>query len=196
MHQSLGLLVVCLVGAVLAAPSVGQEKGDKKVPEVLNFKMKGLDGKDVNLADFQGKVVLFVNVASACGNTPQYKQLQGLHEKYGEKGLVVVGVPANDFGKQEPGSDKQIADFCKKEYGVTFVMLSKVPTVLAGKDQAPLYKHLTEKDTDPKFAGAVKWNFAKFLVGRNGEIVGRFEPGEKPDSPKMVKAIETELEKK
>lgn len=193
MRTWLGLVVGCLVVAGWAAPAVAQ--GDKKVPVVLNFKMKGLDGKDVNLADFQGKVVLFVNVASKCGYTKQYKGLEGLHEKYGDKGLVVVGVPANDFGAQEPGSDEEIAAFCKKNYGVKFVMLSKVPTV-KGNAKVDLYKVLTDKETNPKGAGEIKWNFTKFLVGRNGEIVGRYEPKIEPESAEMTKAIEAELEKK
>jgi len=192
MRLSFGLLAGLLL---LAAPALGDEKGDKKVPAALNFKMKGLDGKDINLADFQGKVVLFVNVASQCGYTKQYKGLQALHEKYAEKGLVIVGVPANDFGEQEPGSDQEIATFCKSKYGVKFVMLSKVSTV-KGKGKVPLYKHLTDKETDPKFAGEIDWNFTKFLVGRNGDIVGRYEPKVEPSSAELTKAIEGELEKK
>src|ERR1700722_13114205 len=111
---------------VAAAGPAGAEEGDKKVPAVLNFKMKGLDGKDVDLSQYQGKVVLFVNVASKCGYTPQYKGLEALHEKYADKGLVVIGVPANEFGKQEPGTDKEIGEFCTQNYGVKFPMLSKV----------------------------------------------------------------------
>ncbi|MBL8797403.1 MAG: glutathione peroxidase [Planctomycetia bacterium] len=167
---------------------------DKKVPAVLGFKMKSLDGKDMDLAKYQGKVVLVVNVASACGYTGQYKGMQGLHDKYAQQGLVVLGVPCNDFGKQEPGSEAEIAKFCESKYGVKFDMLSKV--AIKGNDPAPLYKHLTSKDTNPKFAGPVKWNFTKFLIGRNGEIVGRFEPGVEPDAAELTKAIEAELAKK
>lgn len=187
MRLCFGLLAGVLL---VAAPALGDEKG--KVPGVLNFKMKGLDGKDVNLADYQGKVVLFVNVASKCGYTPQYKGLEALHEKYADKGLVIIGVPANDFGKQEPGSDEEIATFCKKNYGVKFLMLSKVSTV-KGADKVPLYKYLTDKETDPKYAGEIKWNFTKFLVSRKGEIVGRFEPKIEPEE--MAKPIEAELAK-
>jgi glutathione peroxidase len=189
MRLCFGLLAGLLL---VAAPALGDEKGDKKVPGVLNFKMKGLDGKDVNLADYQGKVVLFVNVASKCGYTPQYKGLEALHEKYADKGLVIIGVPANDFGKQEPGSDDEIATFCKKNYGVKFLMLSKVSTV-KGADKVPLYKYLTDKETDPKHAGEIKWNFTKFLVSRKGDIAGRFEPKVEPEE--MSKAIEAELAK-
>jgi glutathione peroxidase len=183
------------IGAVVMAASVYAEKkeGDK-VPAVLNFKMKSLAGKPVELSKYQGKVVLIVNVASECGNTPQYKQLEALHEKYGAEGLAILGFPANEFGAQEPGSDADIADFCQKNYGVKFDMFSKV--VVKGKGQCDLYKFLTSKETNPKYAGDVKWNFEKFLVGRNGEVVGRIDPGTKPDDPKVVQAIEAELAKK
>lgn len=167
---------------------------DKKVPAVLNFKMKSLDGKDMDLAKYQGKVVLVINVASACGYTGQYQGMQGLHDKYAKEGLVVLGVPCNDFGKQEPGSEADIAKFCDSKYGVKFDMLSKV--AITGKEPAPLYKHLTAKDTNPKFGGPVKWNFTKFLIGKNGEIVGRYEPDVEPSSAELIKAIEAELAKK
>jgi glutathione peroxidase len=183
-----------LAAAGLAAMSTAMpSQSSKQVPPVLNFKMKSLDGKDVNLSKYQGKVVLMVNVASQCGYTPQYAALETLHEKYADKGLAILGFPANEFGKQEPGSDKDIADFCKKNYGVKFDMFSKV--VVKGEGQCPLYKHLTSSDTDPKFAGDIKWNFEKFLIGRDGQIVNRFSSKVKPDSDEMVKAIEAELAK-
>ena len=188
------LLCTLTAVALCAALAVADEKGDKKVPAVLNFKMKSLDGKDVSLSKYQGKVVLIVNVASQCGLTKQYKGLQGLHDKYAEQGLVVLGVPANEFGSQEPGSDAEIATFCKKEYDVKFDMLSKV--VVKGEGQTPLYKFLTSADTNPKFKGDIKWNFTKFLVGRNGEVIARFEPDVEPQSKKVVEAIEAELKKK
>ncbi|MFL5245837.1 MAG: glutathione peroxidase [Gemmataceae bacterium] len=184
--------VSCLVIGVVSIQA--EEKGDKKVPAVLNFKMKGLDGKDVDLSQYEGKVVLIVNVASKCGYTPQYEGLEKLHEKYGSKGLVVLGVPANDFGKQEPGTNDEIAKFCSSTYHVKFDMLAKVP--VKGDEKCDLYKYLTSKETDPKFAGEIKWNFTKFLVGRNGEIVARYEPKVKPDSAEVTKAIEAELAKK
>jgi glutathione peroxidase len=191
-------LVSAVIGLSLLASAVGlaegKEKGDKKVAPALHFKMKGIDGKEVDLAQFQGKVVLIVNVASKCGNTPQYKGLQKLYEKYGKEGLVVLGVPANEFGAQEPGSDEEIAKFCSSNYNVTFPMLSKV--VVKGDGICPLYKHLTDKETDPKFGGPIPWNFEKFLIGRSGEIVGRFNHRVKPESEEVVKAIEAELKKK
>jgi glutathione peroxidase len=179
--------------AVGAGAASADDKGDKKVPPALDFTLKGLDGKDVNLAKYQGKVVLIVNVASQCGYTPQYKGLQALYEKYADKGLVVLGVPSNDFGRQEPGSSGDIAEFCEKNYGVKFPMTEKV--VVKGADQTPLYKFLTSAETNPKFAGPVKWNFNKFLIGRNGEVVGRFDSGVKPESEKLVQAVEGELAK-
>ncbi len=185
--------VCCLAGLLVVAPGVVRaEEGGKKVPGVLNFKMKGLDGKEVNLAQYQGKVVLIVNVASKCGYTPQYKGLEALYEKYHKDGLVVIGVPANEFGRQEPGTDEEIAQFCSSKYNVSFPMLSKV--VVKGEGITPLYRYLTSKETDPKYAGDIKWNFTKFLIGRNGEIVGRFEPKVKPEE--IAPAIEAELKKK
>lgn len=170
------------------------DKGDKKVPAVLDFTMKSIDGQPVALSKYQGKVVVFVNVASRCGYTPQYKELQTLHDKYAKDGLAIVGVPANDFGKQEPGTDAEIKQFCADKFHVSFDMLSKVS--VKGTDICPLYKHLTSKETDPKFAGEVKWNFEKFVIGRNGEIIARFNSKVKPDDVQMVQAIEAELKKK
>lgn len=191
MHKAMTVLAASMLLAVVSG-AVHSE--DKKVPPVLNFKMKKLDGKPVNLADYKGKVVLFVNVASQCGNTKQYKPLQELHEKYAKDGLAIIGVPANEFGAQEPGTNKEIAEFCQKNYGVKFDMLEKV--VVKGDEICPLYKFLTSKETDPKFAGEITWNFEKFLVSRNGEVVNRFKPRVDPLSTEVVSAIEAELAKK
>lgn len=168
-------------------------QGAEKVPDVLNFKMNSLDGKPVELSKYAGKVVLIVNVASECGLTPQYDGLQALHRKYADQGLAVVGVPANEFGAQEPGSNSAIATFCKTNYGVEFDMLAKV--VVDGAGQCGLYKHLTSKETSP-FPGPITWNFEKFLIGRDGKIVARFEPNTEPNDPTVVKAIEDALAKK
>ncbi len=194
MRKLLGAVVAMTILAPVLALADDKEKGDKKVAPALHFKMKGIDGKEVDLSQFQGKVVLIVNVASKCGNTPQYKGLQELYEKYGKEGLVVLGVPANEFGSQEPGSNEEIAKFCSSKYHVTFPMLAKV--VVKGEGICPLYKHLTAEETDPKFKGAIPWNFEKFLIGRSGEIVGRFNHRVKPESDEVVKAIEAELKKK
>jgi glutathione peroxidase len=182
-----GLLALLL----LTSTSWAENEGDSKVPDVLNFKMQGLDGKEVDLSRYAGKVVLFVNVASRCGYTPQYEGLEALHEKYGNEGLVIIGVPSNDFGKQEPGTNEQIATFCESKYGVKFPMLAKV--AVKGTAQVPLYRYLTSNETDPKYHGPIKWNFTKFLIGRSGEIVARFESNVAPQSPEIVKAIEAEL---
>jgi glutathione peroxidase len=179
------LLVPCVAGADKSA------KPEKKVTGALNFTMKGIDGKPVELSQYKGKVVLIVNVASQCGYTKQYKGLQKLYDKYKSDGLVIIGVPANEFGGQEPGSDKEISEFCTSKYGVTFPMLSKV--VVKGDGITPLYKYLTSKETDPKFAGDIKWNFTKFLLDRKGEIVNRFEPGVTPE--KLAPNVEAELKK-
>lgn len=191
--RALLLGVVCVSLAVTASTFAEEKKGDKKVPAVLNFKMKSLDGKDIDLARYQGKVLLIVNVASECGLTPQYKGLQTLHDKYAGDGFVVLGVPANEFGKQEPGSNEDIAKFCSKNYGVKFDMLAKV--VVKGDGQVPLYKHLTSKETNPKFGGDITWNFTKFLIDRRGNIIARFEPDVEPDAETVTKAIEGALKK-
>jgi glutathione peroxidase len=156
----------------------------------LSGEMKTIDGKPVDLASYKGKVVLIVNVASRCGATPQYAGLQKLYDTYKDKGLVVLGFPANDFGAQEPGSDAQIAEFCSSKYQVTFPMFSKI--TVKGPNKASLYKTLTES-ADPQ--GEVGWNFEKFLVGKDGLIVGRFKTSVQPDDQKLVAAIEAALAK-
>jgi glutathione peroxidase len=167
---------------------------DKKVTKALDFKMKDIDGKEVDLAKkYDGKVVLLVNVASKCGLTPQYKELEKLHEKYADQGLRIIGVPANNFGKQEPGTESEIKEFCSSKYGVKFDMMSKVS--VKGDDICAMYKFLTSKDTNPKFAGEITWNFEKFLINKKGEVVNRFTPRTTPDDKKVVEAIEAELAK-
>jgi len=164
------------------------------VAPALRFTMKSLDGKDVNLAQYQGKVILMVNTASKCGNTPQYKPLEALYNKYADQGFVILGFPSNDFHQQEPGTDAEISAFCTKNYGVTFDMFSKVD--VKGDNICDLYKFLTSADTDKPFAGDITWNFEKFLIGRDGNVVARFKPKTKPDSDEVVGAIEAELGKK
>jgi glutathione peroxidase len=166
----------------------------KNVSPALNYHMKSLGGKDVDLSKYQGKVVMMVNVASKCGNTPQYKPLEALHEKYGDKGLAILGFPANNFGSQEPGTDEQIGQFCQANYGVKFDMFSKIS--VKGDDKAPLYRYLTEQQPDEKMRGDITWNFEKFIIGRNGQVVARFSPKTQPDAPEVVQTIERELAKK
>ena len=156
--------------------------------------MKSLEGKDVDLNTYRGKVVMVVNVASKCGLTPQYKQLQALHEKYGSQGLVILGFPCNQFGAQEPGTAEEIQQFCEANYGVTFNMFSKID--VNGENAAPLYKHLTALDTEPKGPGKIDWNFEKFIIGRYGQVVARFAPRTTPDDPGVLEVIERELAKK
>ena len=187
--KSLLLGLVLSLGIGVAVPVCAAEK----VPGVLNFKMKTLDGKEVPLSKYQGKVVLIVNVASRCGLTPQYEALQKLYETYQDKGFVILGFPCNQFGKQEPGTASQIKQFCTSNYGVTFDMFSKID--VNGPDAAPLYKFLTSKQTDPDHAGRIRWNFEKFLISKEGKVVARFAPAVKPDDPKVIAAIEREIAK-
>jgi glutathione peroxidase len=156
----------------------------------LTGTMKSIDGTDVDLGSYQGKVVLVVNVASRCGATPQYEGLQALYEKYKDKGFVVLGFPANDFGAQEPGSDDQIKEFCTSKYDVTFPMFSKI--TVKGADKPKLYQVLTET-ADP--AGDIGWNFEKFLIGKDGKVAGRFKTRVSPDDAALVAAIEAALAK-
>lgn len=188
-----GRYLMIAAGFMLTAMCLAraEQDQDKTAPGVLNFTMKSLDGQEVNLARYQGKVVLIVNTASRCGYTPQYNELQQLYEKYRDQGLVVLGFPSNDFKNQEPGSDQEIAQFCREKYGVTFDMFSKV--VVSGPDKAPLFAYLTDEKTDPQFPGEIKWNFEKFLISRQGQIVGRYRSAVKPTDEQVVSAIEAEL---
>ena len=192
MRTSIRMVSAAAVVLVGLTAVLGKDK-DAAVPPALNFTMKSLDGKPIKLSKYHGKVVLMVNVASECGLTPQYEALQGLHEKYAGKGLAVLGFPANEFGAQEPGTDKEIASFCKENYGVDFDMFSKV--VVKGPDQCDLYKHLTSQEPGGAKAGDISWNFEKFLIGRNGEVIARFEPKVTPESDEVIEAIENELAK-
>ena len=194
MRRKFPRMLALLMTMSIAIPARAGEKGKGNVAPSLNFKMKTIDGKEVNLAKYQGKVVLFVNVASECGYTKQYKALQALHAKYAKDGLAIIGVPCNDFGGQEPGDEKTIQEFCAKNYGVEFELLGKV--AILGKQPAPLYQFLQSKETNPKFAGEVKWNFEKFLIGRDGNVVGRFASAVNPEGAEFIGAIETELKKK
>jgi glutathione peroxidase len=186
----LRMLAVLAVGVLLAMSTAGNAK-ETEAPKALSFKMKSLDGKEVDLKKYQGKVVLIVNVASQCGLTPQYEDMQALHEKYSDKGLVVLGFPCNQFGAQEPGSADEIRDFCKSNYGVTFDMFAKID--VNGENACPLYKHLTSLETQPKGAGKIGWNFEKFLLDRQGHVIGRFDPQTSPRDPEIVKAVEGAL---
>ena len=171
----------------LAGPADG--KSDTAMP-ALRFKMKDIDGKVRDLADGHGKVILIVNTASRCGLTPQYADIEKLYRKYKDDGFSVWAFPANNFGGQEPGSDKQIKAFCKEEYSVTFPVFAKVS--VKGDDQCPIYKFLTNYP-DEKIAGDIRWNFVKFLVGRDGKVIARFGTRTVPESDEVVAAIEKAL---
>ena len=171
------------------APAKAEKEGQPVSP--LDFKLKSIDGKEMDLSQFRGKPVLLVNVASKCGLTPQYEALQALHEKYKDQGLVVIGIPANNFGGQEPGTEAEIKEFCSTKYNVTFPMAGKIS--VNGDDKHPLYKFLTEEKTAKDFAGDIEWNFAKFLVDRNGNVMARFSSRTKPDDAKVTGAIEKAL---
>lgn len=167
---------------------------DKKPQSALDFKLKSLSGKETELSKYRGKVVLIVNVASKCGLTPQYKQLQAIHERYSKDGLAILGFPCNQFASQEPGTAEEIKEFCTTNYGVSFDLFAK--SDVNGDDANPLYKYLTSLDTKPKGKGKISWNFEKFVVGRNGEVVARFAPKTAPDDPDVIRVIEAELAKK
>jgi glutathione peroxidase len=170
--------------------SKSQKEANGKTP-ALAFTMKDIDGKEQDLRQYAGKVVLMVNVASRCGFTKQYKGLEALYQKYRDKGLVVLGFPANDFGKQEPGTNEEIKSFCTGKYKVTFPMFAKVS--VKGADTCPLYKHLSSKSGGNKKGSAVTWNFNKFLVSRQGEVIAHFDSRVTPEDEKLVKAIEKAL---
>jgi len=159
---------------------------------VYEFTPKSIDGQPAPLDAYKGKVLLLVNVASKCGFTPQYKALEAVYEKYKDRGLVIVGFPANNFMSQEPGTNEEIKTFCSRTYNVTFPMMSKIS--VKGDDKAPLYQFLTDTSANPSTGGEIKWNFTKFLVDKNGKVVARFEPKVTPDSPEVIAAIEKALQ--
>lgn len=159
----------------------------------LDFTVKDIDGDDVSLAKYRGKVVLIVNVASKCGFTPQYEDLQRLHEQYAGDGLAILGFPANNFLRQEPGTNEQIKQFCTTNYGVEFDMFAKVS--VKGRNMCELYRYLTSKKSNPEFGGGIKWNFTKFLLDREGKVIARFGSRTRPSDPKVISAIEAALKK-
>ena len=188
-HPALLALSACFAFAGLAAV-----RGEAAPTGVYSYTVKDIDGKSVPLSSYKGKVLMIVNTASLCGNTPQYAGLEKLYEKYKGKGLRILAFPANDFGKQEPGSNGEIHEFCTAKYNVTFDLFSKIS--VKQPDQAPLYAYLTDKTTDPKFGGDIEWNFAKFLVSRHGEVIDRFPAGHQPESEDVVAAVEAALAEK
>jgi glutathione peroxidase len=158
---------------------------------VLEYTLNSIDGQPAPLAQYKGKVMLIVNVASRCGYTPQYEGLEAIYRKYKDRGFVILGFPANNFGGQEPGTNEEIKTFCSSKYNVTFPMYAKIS--VKGEDQAPLYQFLTGKQTNPASGGEIKWNFTKFLVDRDGQVVARFESAVTPQSADVTSAIEKAL---
>ena len=173
-----GMMALLMATALYAASSV------------YDFTLPSIDGKSSPVAQYKGKVILMVNVASRCGYTPQYTALEAIYKKYEDRGFVILGFPANNFGAQEPGTNAEIKTFCSAKYNVTFPLYSKVS--VKGDDITPLYAYLTTS-ANPKYAGDIKWNFTKFLVGRDGKVIERFEPATTPDSPEVISAIEAAL---
>jgi glutathione peroxidase len=185
------LLAAAVVLSVSRAVPAGAADKSSKPTSVLDFKVQDIDGKDVDLSQFRGKVLLMVNTASQCGYTPQYEGLEATYQKYKDRGFEVLAFPANEFGRQEPGTNSEIKAFCTGTYHTSFPLFSKI--VVKGEGIHPLYQFLTSKETDPKFSGDIPWNFAKFLVNRKGEIVARFKPADKPEGPAVTKAVEEAL---
>ena len=193
----LAFAISIVTSATIALPwgggdplKVGEKMAEKSA---LDFTMKSIDGKDVKLDSYSGKVLLLVNVASKCGYTSQYRGLESVYKKYKEQGLVVMGFPANNFFWQEPGTNEEIKTFCTTKYNVTFPMFAKIS--VKGDKIHPLYKFLTSKQTNPEFGGAISWNFNKFLVDRAGKVVARFSSKDEPESEKVIQAIEQALKK-
>ncbi len=192
----LGLGLLANPGAAIAGtfPPVGdgQHGGDltraTRSTSVYDFTLKDIDGNLLPLQQFHGKVLLLVNTASFCGNTPQYEALQTMYEQYREQGLEILAFPANNFGRQEPGTNTEIKNFCYTKYSLTFPLFSKIS--VKGDDKHPLYRYLTE---DSPFPGEVEWNFQKYLVDRKGNVVARYRPRTEPLSSEIVQDLETAL---
>jgi glutathione peroxidase len=186
--SALLLLMGCAANNNSPEGDVSAYKSEKPKADIYKFTMQSLTGQDIPLSTYKGKVVLIVNTASKCGLTPQYKDIEALYEKYKDRGLVVLGFPANDFLRQEPGSNSEIGEFCQKNYGVSFPMFSKIE--VTGNSKHPLYKFLTEKKENGVVDAAVTWNFQKFLIDKEGHVVTYFKPGTEVTQPTVIKAIE------
>jgi glutathione peroxidase len=184
-NMKLGSLAAALAAVTALAGSTAEASS------IYDFQVVDIEGRSVNLEQYRGKVLLIVNVASRCGYTYQYEGLEALYREYAGRGLVVLGFPSNDFLGQEPGSNEQIKEFCSLKYGVSFPMFARIR--VKGRDAHPLYKFLTDKRTNPRFAGGITWNFNKFLVGRDGVVLARFQTKEEPASEPVRKALEQAL---
>lgn len=183
------MIAAVVLPLIALVPMVMADESEKE-KSLYDFKMKDIDGKEVNMKDFKGNVLLIVNTASKCGYTPQYKDMVEVYKQYKKEGLVVLGFPANEFGQQEPGADKEIKEFCTLNYKVDFPMFSKV--VVKGEKQNPLFRYLTTQK-NPDFTGDIKWNFEKFLIARDGRLLHRFRSKVKPTDKILKEAIEEAL---
>jgi glutathione peroxidase len=192
-----GIVAMAMVSGYVSPNGINRivmaDEKKTEVPKSLSFKMNNLEEESVDLAKYAGKVVVFVNVASKCGYTKQYAGLEKLYKTYKDKGLVIVGVPCNQFGAQEAGTNKEIRTFCTSTYDVTFDMLAKVD--VKNSTACDLYKYLTAQETTPLGKGDVKWNFEKFVLDRKGNVVGRFGSSVAPESKEFVSLIESALAK-
>ncbi len=186
-------LLIVVVSSILIAKNLTSPAPASVAKSVHEFSVKNIDGQEVKLSAYKGKVALVVNVASKCGYTPQYDGLQAIYTKYKDQGLVVLGFPANNFMGQEPGTNEEIKTFCQTKFNVSFPLFAKIS--VKGDDMHPLYQFLTSKETNPEFAGNITWNFNKFLVDQNGKIIARFDTKEKPEGEKITQAIEAALKK-
>jgi glutathione peroxidase len=196
--RSLVLAAVAVVGFVLltlalaiSAARAGRGAVESAASSLYGFTLADIDGRQVSLSAYRGKVLLLVNTASKCGFTPQYEALEKLSKTYRDRGLAVVAFPANNFGGQEPGTNAEIKSFCSMTYGVDFPVFAKIS--VKGAEIHPLYRWLTAKETDPAFAGDIEWNFTKFLVDREGKVIGRFPSAVTPDSPELTAAVDKAL---
>jgi glutathione peroxidase len=185
------MALTAIAGGVSDSAAPDSPPAPAHATSVYDFTVHDIDGNVVKLSHYKGDVLLIVNTASLCGNTPQYASLEKLYETYKDQGLRILAFPENDFMSQEPGSNGQIKTFCTGKYNTTFSLFEKID--VKGPNQAPLYKFLTSADTDPKFAGDIEWNFAKFIVARDGKIVGRVKAGTNPLTPEVVQQIEAAL---
>lgn len=192
MKLTLPMTVVCVACLTnYADPTATKETSMKSIYKI---EAQTINGETIKLEQYKGKTLLIVNTASKCGFTGQYEGLQKLYETYEDRDLVILGFPSNDFMKQEPGSNDEIASFCKKDYGVTFPLFAKI--AVKGDEQHPLYTFLTSKETNPGHSGKVSWNFNKFLVSPDGKVINRFGSRTKPSDEKIISAIEKSLVKK
>lgn len=200
MQKILSFFVVAAIAIVVLSvykfdifgSSAAKNPPKLSVKSIYEIKVMDIEGRDLKLKKYKNKILMFVNTASQCGYTPQYEGLQKIYDKYKHRGFVVLGFPANNFGGQEPGSNEEIKDFCTKRFKVSFPMFAKIS--VKGEDQHPLYQFLTGKQTNPKFAGDITWNFNKFLANEKGEIIARFSSKETPESNEVINAIEAALE--